>query len=365
MNNPDILIYLTSCVVNHISPEPLKAPIPDREEFMQFAADHQMSAIAAYGLRAAGLEDNSSAMTLYSAVGTDRQFDAERKKILERLEENGIWYLPLKGVVLKKMYPMPFLRQMSDNDILFQAERAADVREIMTGLGYQTDIFDSEHRDDYKKPPVYHFEMHRVLFDEEAFSDGFYEYFSGTTSRMIRDPDNRYGYHLSDEDFYIYMIAHEYKHYTWAGTGIRSLLDTYVFLRERSEQMDWKYIGTEMDKLGLREFEKENRNLAQKIFSGGDISGLSEKDRKRLNYYVQSGAYGRGEQIFANYVHKTGTARYVFRRIFLPGELVKEHYPFFYEHKLFIPLLPIYRIVRQRKNAVREIRALFKIGRKR
>ena len=28
------------------------------------------------------------------------------------------------------------------------------------------------------------------------------------------------------------MIVHEYKHYSGGGTGLRSLLDTYVYLRK-------------------------------------------------------------------------------------------------------------------------------------
>ena len=30
---------------------------------------------------------------------------------------------------------------------------------------------------------------------------------------------SRYGYHFSDEDFYLYMLAHEYKHFSGSGTG--------------------------------------------------------------------------------------------------------------------------------------------------
>ena len=46
-------------------------------------------------------------------------FDAERKGILDFMEQRGIWYLPLKGVVLKDYYPAVGMRQMSDNDILY------------------------------------------------------------------------------------------------------------------------------------------------------------------------------------------------------------------------------------------------------
>ena len=46
-------------------------------------------------------------------------FDAEREEILKELEEEGISYLPLKGILISGYYPRPGLRFMADNDILY------------------------------------------------------------------------------------------------------------------------------------------------------------------------------------------------------------------------------------------------------
>lgn len=46
----------------------------------------------------------------------------------------------------------------------------------------------------------------------------------------------------------IYMIAHEYKHFSKGGTGLRSLLDTYVFLRHCDETLDKEYVESELKK---------------------------------------------------------------------------------------------------------------------
>ena len=86
----------------------------------------------------------------------------ERKAIFEEFGKNGIWYMPLKGAVLKDYYPLPVMRQMSDNDILFDASRADDVKMIMESLGFTSVYFDTGHQDDYQKAPVSHFEMHRM-----------------------------------------------------------------------------------------------------------------------------------------------------------------------------------------------------------
>lgn len=52
----------------------------------------------------------------------------ERRYFL--FEKAGIWYLPLKGVILKEMYPVYGIRQMADNDILFDFTYRKEVKDI-------------------------------------------------------------------------------------------------------------------------------------------------------------------------------------------------------------------------------------------
>ena len=44
--------------------------------------------------------------------------DVEREEIITFFEEKNIWYLLLKGLIIREYYPNPALREMSDNDIL-------------------------------------------------------------------------------------------------------------------------------------------------------------------------------------------------------------------------------------------------------
>ena len=62
--------------------------------------------------------------------------DAEREQVFKEMDAAGIWHLPLKGSVLKSLYPKPWMRQMSDNDILFDPEYQSEVKDIMVKRGY-------------------------------------------------------------------------------------------------------------------------------------------------------------------------------------------------------------------------------------
>ena len=54
--------------------------------------------------------------------------------------------------------------------------------------------------------------MHRSLFGK-GHETKMQEYYSDIKARLIPNEGSKYGYHFSPEDFYIYMIAHEYCHY--------------------------------------------------------------------------------------------------------------------------------------------------------
>ena len=156
--------------------------------------------------------------------------------------------------------------------------------------------------------------------------------------------------HLKSEDFYLYLIAHEYKHYSDRGTGLRSLLDTYVYLQK--ETLDMVYVTAEAEKMGIAAFEAENRALALRLFSGGE---LTKDDKDMLEYILSSGVYGTRNHRVENKLAQYGgnRLRYALYRFLVP--LSEKHklyasfarrFPFFYRHKLLLPLLPFYRVFR-------------------
>ena len=163
-----------------------------------------------------------------------------------------------------------------------------------------------------------------------------------------------YEKHFSPEDFYLYVTAHEYKHYTGGGTGLRSVLDTYVYLQKKKLDMD--YVTAEAEELGMAEFEASNRSLAQHLFSGGE---LSQADKEMLEYILSSGVYGTMAHRVENKIRENGGGkiRYALNRFFVPISkrnknyaVMAGYYPFFYNHKILLPILPFYRTFRAMKS---------------
>ncbi|MBQ6633904.1 MAG: nucleotidyltransferase family protein, partial [Ruminococcus sp.] len=208
------------------------------------------------------------------------------------------------------------------------------------------------------------FEMHSCLV-EPHHGDVIYEYYRNIKEKLIKDDDNSFGYHFSDEDFYIYCIAHEYKHFAGTGTGLRSLADTYVMLQKFGDDLDWSYINNELNKLGISDFERNNRELTLALFSGKE---LSAEQKKLLDYHIFSGTYGVIEHRIQNRIGKNASVlaklKYAANRAKVPEGDMKEFHPFFYKHKSFRPLLYAKKVIKKllfnSRPMIREIKALFK-----
>ena len=142
------------------------------------------------------------------------------------------------------------------------------------------------------------------------------------------------------------MTAHEYKHFISGGTGVRSLVDTYIFLRRFSDTLDWAYIHAELKKLSITEFEKNNRELAVKIMRR---EPLTENEEKLLHYYILSGTYGTIEHHINNRMEHTADnnkSKYLIHRLFPPLKHYEMWYPWAYKHKILLPAAWLFRLFR-------------------
>lgn len=333
------LIYLLACAVNSTVPEAERVKGMDIAALYREAKRHMLASAVAFALASAGVQDAAFADAQAKAVRKMAIMDAEQAQILSRFEEAGIWYLPLKGAVLKSLYPSYGMREMSDRDILFDASRAEDVREVMVAQGFTVEEYGHYHHDVYMKPPVSNFELHRQLSDGMQ-GRSIEDYYINVKNRLLKDEGNAFGWHFSPEDFYVYMTAHEYKHHVGGGTGLRSLLDTYVYLK--NVDLDMAYVTAEAEKLEIAPFEKENRELAQHLFEGVNLT-LAE--RRILQCFVGSGTYGREERFAVNQLAFRGRKGYFLSRLTLPYPIMLDHYPFLKKLPILYPFCWVYRLV--------------------
>lgn len=349
------LVYLVSCAVNETVPEKTRIDEMNQDVLEHLATFHKMDALVAYALVSAGIESKFCTQAIDGEVRKEILWDLERQSVYNALNGAKIWYMPLKGSVLKACYPKIGMRQMSDTDILFDANRAEEVKGLMEALGYTCVHFGVGNQDDYQKEPFFHFEMHWMLFDP-LNHEGLYRYYAGIEKKLLSGEG--YERHFSPEDFYLYMIVHCYKHFYSYGVGLRTLLDIYVYLKSCGENLNWDYIAGELAVLGVEDFEQKARQLALKVFPQGITENLSREEEQLLGIFAESGMYGTRKRSVQLKVQDIGKMRFLLERIFLPMPKVARFYPFFYRHKILLPILPFYRLLRGKKNAAKEWKAL-------
>lgn len=359
----DDVIYLCRVALGFVKPDKARVDGMDKDIIYNYAKRHSLSCLVAYGFEACGCVDEKSHEIIAKAFRREIMFDNELKNIKAELDNAGIWFMPLKGAILKGYYPKPGMRTFSDYDILCDSNRMEDVKDIMVSLGYEVKGFGSVVHDNYIKKPCFNFEMHKRLFAKNNVNSR-YEYYDDVKKSLVKTDGFEYAF--TDEDFYIYMMAHEYKHYMGAGTGIRSLIDTYVYLI--SKKLDMDCIKRECEKMGIAEFEDKNRRLAIALMEGSE---LTDELMAMYEYIIGSGTYGNPDNCIANdiKIHGNSKFRYVMRRIMVPVRKsnpryvdYERQYPFFYKHKIMLILLPGYRFVKacKRGRVAIEMKALMR-----
>ena len=127
------------------------------------------------------------------------------------------------------------------------------------------------------------------------------------------------------------------------------------------DSLNWEYINEQIELLGMKRFEQENRELALRLFRGEPID-----HNEMLDYMLEAGVHGNIGNLVDNGIHKQGgKTKYIMSRLFIPMKAVEKGFPFFYRHKVLLPLLPFYRLWVLRKKGYSRLMAELSILKKR
>lgn len=382
----EFLIYLMACSLQGTKPEEALLANIDMEALLRLAKAHSVSAMVCMALEQTDAFQHAAETTRLKwleaknkAIRKNMLLDAERKTILHELEIQGIWYMPLKGSILKDWYPKPGMREMADNDILFDPSGREQVRKIFQNRGYKTVSFRKGNHDVYEKEPIYNFEMHVSLF--HGTYKELTEQYENVKERLLPVDGTAYQFAFTPEDFYVFVLAHAHKHYSHSGTGIRTLADIYVMNRHLGGIMDRDEVKQKLAQLGIAEYEQHSRVLAEKLFSAVRPlaeTELTEDEKEMLLYYCDATTYGTVDNRVNNRLHELQEnseniklwtkVKYCCVRLFPGREFCKFAYPFVYKHPWTLPFFWVWRIVDRcitnKKNVQQELKALKAVSRR-
>ena len=242
---------------------------------------------------------------------SERQ-DYELKKICDVLNNSNIFHIPLKGSVIKKLYPQSWMRTSCDIDILVhenELERTVNLLENELSYTYESKGL---HDISMLTPSNVHVELHYLLIEENRLKSNILQ---DVWSYVTVVPDSKYTMLMTDEMFYFYHIAHMAKHFKSNGFGIRHLIDLWIlnhkieFERNKREHL--------LKKGNLLKFEQAVYHLCEVLF---DDATSDDKTDMFIDYIFNSGTYG---SLYNDIALKRMNDRksklvYYFNRIFMP-----------------------------------------------
>lgn len=282
------------------------------------------------------------------------------EELLDAFETEGIDCIPLKGILMKQFYPDTSLRMMADLDILYRPEQEEDVHRILLSKGYDCDHKDESHNV-YFRQPVMNIEMHHRLMSEASWVSDYYE---RVWERAKLQEGKNHTYCFRWEDYYIFMLVHLCKHFRYGGSGIRSVVDIWMFMNQLENQLDWNYINGELKKIQMEAFDSHIRKLADIWFRG---SSSTEFYHTLTEFLVGSGVYGNIKNHRVHQVVKEdknrgnirlAQIRIKLRVIFLPSKYMKMQYSWLEKYPILLPaawMMRIFRTIFRKKGRASEV----------
>lgn len=304
---------------------------------------HDMAHIVAQALSDMGVlgQDEISAKFQKQqmlAVYRYQRINYELQQICQALEAASIPFIPLKGSVIRKYYPEPWMRTSCDIDVLVhedELEKAIGV--LSETLRYKNEGRGTHDVSLFSESGV-HVELHYDLIEEVRYP---------TVVKLLAkvweyaEPTNgsTYQHQLKDEMFYFYHTLHMAKHFEGGGCGVRSILDQWILDHRVPHDVTKRNALLEAGQLSR--FDSAARALAEVWFSEQPKTELTGE---MADYILTGGVYGNTESGIANKrVKKGGKISYVLSRVFLTYDIIKMQYPILQKHRWLTPVMQVRR----------------------
>lgn len=335
-----ILTLIRSAVTGQALPLPENFRLEDAQEMI---LAHQISGLCYEGAVICGIPKSHPVMdTLFkkyyrAIVRSNAQMQA-LDQLYAAFEENSIDYLPVKGCVLKPLYPNPAMRSMGDADVLIRMEQYDRIKPLMLRLGY-TEMPEYHHELPWNNKAL-HLELHRYLVPEFLVLE--YDHFSDVWNRSVHTGGTKYA--MMPEDAFVYLFMHYAKHYRGGGIGIRQLLDLWVWQRTYP-QMDMALVRKQLDSLHLLVFFENTSKMLDCWFAE---KAYGEKEQYMTDYIFSSGCWGQTDRRIASQgllkVRQAGSmrsARFVFvlEKVFPSAKTLSKQYPVLKKAPWLLPVM--------------------------
>ena len=293
------------------------------EKLYKLAKSHDLAHLVGNALIKNGLIEESKIKAKFQkqitlAVYRYENINYELGRLRKVLNEAKIPFIPLKGSVLRRYYPEPWMRTSCDIDVLVNAEQVDDIAQIIVGrLGYAYEK-KNYHDVSLKSDGGVHLELHHSIKENEPNIDFLLSECWDYATAL-----EGYEYEFANEFFFFHQFAHMSYHFLHGGCGVRPFLDIYLLGKKLDFERD--KLDEMLVKTGIKKFCDAAKFLSEVWFGNGEYT---EVTRRMEQFVISGGVYGTAKNSMAVCQQKEkGRLGYIIKRIWVPYELLCATYP--------------------------------------
>ena len=203
------------------------------------------------------------------------------------LEENGVDFIPLKGSVIRDLYPEKWMRTSCDIDILVKKDDCERAGKALTEkLGFKISGGKTLHDFQYQSPTGVPLELHYTLIEEDCMPNAA-PFLENVWDDAKLCEGSEHKYELSKELFAFYNIVHMAKHVLHGGCGIKSFVDLYIL--ENKIDFDREKLENLLKQASMLTFYEAAKKLCRVWFENDEHDETSKTLEK---YVLDGGVYG-------------------------------------------------------------------------
>lgn len=285
--------------------------------------------------------------------------------VFNKIIEENIPVIVLKGLVVRDFYPQPDQRTMSDADILVHKDDVEKVKRLLIDMGY---IYLEDHKASHHIALVHHkypvIEVHWNLFKRDGFSNDLEHYERLIWNRAIKvNVGEAEVLSLSYEDLALHLCMHMAAHLASTGFGVRQLCDLVLLVEKKGEEIDWNSFIMKARMYGFEKFSLIMFLLCKELFQmeiPKELEVKSVNNKKYVSALIdeifESGVHGKKEmanqfatQVAFNFEDKDsnatlGAIKRYFRFIFPRIDDMSDKYSYAKKFKILAPIAWIHHL---------------------
>lgn len=336
------------------------------ESLYKLSGAHDVAQIIASALFKLKIGENDKMLQKFSkqqmlALYRYEGLNYELEQISNTLEEAKILFMPLKGALLRRLYPEPWMRTSCDIDVLVKEDDLARAVEVLKEkLAYTSDNRRNYHDISLYSPNGVHLELHFSIQENMESIDVL---LSKVWDYAVLVDGKEYQYQQTNEYLFFHHIAHMSYHFVSGGCGIKPFLDLYLI--QQKMPFNLEKVRELCAMCGLQKFYDSITELAKVWLEEKQHSDVT---LKMQSYILQGGVYGTVKNgVAAKQGKSGGKLRYAFSRIFLSSKTLMHEYPCIKKHVWLTPFCQIHRWFKiltnsRLKRAVSELKANYSVS---